>query len=101
MAVSGSPREWAGGTAAGLRPSAWRAFKSAAWLGWEMESNWAQPAVFLLYSVIRPLGAVGIVVFMTAVVHAARVLRINSVGRQPQMAPAASTESLAAMGGAL
>jgi heme a synthase len=44
---------------------------------------------------------VGIVVFMTAVVHAARVLRVDSVGRQPQIAPAARSEFLAAMGGAL
>jgi heme a synthase len=46
---------------------------------------------------------VGIVVFMTAVVHAVRVLRVASVGRQRQGTPAAAySDSLAATtGGAL
>lgn len=45
---------------------------------------------------------VGIVVFMTAVVHAVRVLRVATVGRQRQgMLTAAPSEALAATGGAL
>lgn len=71
MAVAGSTKAWAPGSASDLRPTAWRAFRSATWLGWEMESNWTQPATFLLYSIIRPLGAVGIVVFMYLAVAAA------------------------------
>jgi ABC-2 type transport system permease protein len=30
-------------------------FRTAAWLGWQVESNWADPFVFVLYSVMRPL----------------------------------------------
>ncbi len=29
--------------------------KSAAWLGWQTESNWADPLVFGIYTVMRPL----------------------------------------------
>lgn len=42
----------------------WDAFRGAAWLGWQVESNWAEPWVFAIYSIIRPLAGVGIVTFM-------------------------------------
>ena len=29
--------------------------RSAAWLGWQVESNWADPLVFGIYTVLRPL----------------------------------------------
>ena len=29
--------------------------RTAAWLGWQVESNWADPYVFLVYAVLRPL----------------------------------------------
>ncbi len=29
--------------------------RSAAWLGWQMESNWTDPLVFGIYTVLRPL----------------------------------------------
>ena len=29
--------------------------RSAAWLGWQTESNWADPLVFGIYTVLRPL----------------------------------------------
>ncbi|HEY6868085.1 MAG TPA: ABC transporter permease [Candidatus Eisenbacteria bacterium] len=29
--------------------------KTAAWLGWQVESNWADPLVFGIYTVLRPL----------------------------------------------
>ena len=29
--------------------------RTAAWLGWQVESNWADPLVFAIYSVMRPL----------------------------------------------
>lgn len=73
--MTGSSRSWSPGTAGSLQPTAWRAFKSAAWLGWEMESNWTQPATFLAYSIVRPLGAVGIVVFMYIAVASAANLQ--------------------------
>jgi ABC-2 type transport system permease protein len=56
------------------RPTWWGTFRTSAWLGWQMESNWTQPWLFLLYSVVRPLAGVGIVVFMyLAVATAANV----------------------------
>jgi ABC-2 type transport system permease protein len=30
--------------------------RTAAWLGWQIESNWADPLTFVVYSVLRPLG---------------------------------------------
>ena len=29
--------------------------RTAAWLGWQVESNWADPLVFVIYTVLRPL----------------------------------------------
>lgn len=29
---------------------------AAAWLGWQIESNWAEPLTFAVYSLLRPLG---------------------------------------------
>ena len=30
--------------------------RTAAWLGWQIESNWAEPLTFVVYSVLRPVG---------------------------------------------
>ena len=49
----------------------WQTFRGAAWLGWQIESNWAEPWVFAVYSVIRPLAGVGIVTFMYLAVSSA------------------------------
>lgn len=43
--------------------------KSAAWLGWQVESNWADPVLFTIYIVARPLATAGILV---AMYHAVR-----------------------------
>jgi ABC-2 type transport system permease protein len=53
------------------KASVFQTFKGAAWLGWQIESNWAEPWVFAVYSVIRPLAGVGIVTFMYLAVSAA------------------------------
>lgn len=29
--------------------------RAAAWLGWQVESNWVDPALFVIYSVVQPL----------------------------------------------
>ena len=47
----------------------WRSFRSAAWLGWQIESNWTQPALFALYSIVRPLSLAGILVVIYATVR--------------------------------
>jgi len=42
----------------------WRTFKVAAWLGWEMDSNWTEPWLFMLYSVVKPVAGAFILVLM-------------------------------------
>jgi ABC-2 type transport system permease protein len=46
----------------------WRGFKAATRLGWAISSNWTQPLIFALYSVLRPLSAAFILVVMYRVV---------------------------------
>lgn len=41
-----------------------RSFRTAAWLGWQIESNWTDPLFFFAFSIIRPLASVLILVFM-------------------------------------
>lgn len=45
-----------------------RTFWSASWLGWQIESNWADPFVFAIYSIIKPLSSAGIIVVMYGVI---------------------------------
>ena len=45
----------------------WRTFKVAAWLGWEMDSNWTEPWLFIVYSVVKPIAGAFILVLMYAV----------------------------------
>jgi len=45
-----------------------RSFRVAAWLGWQIESNWADPFVFAIYSLVKPLAGALILVFMYAVI---------------------------------
>ena len=45
-----------------------RTFKAAAWLGWQIESNWADPFVFAIYAVIKPLASAAILVVMYSVI---------------------------------
>lgn len=47
---------------------AWQGFKAGAWLGWQIESNWTQPLLFAIYSVIKPVAGVAILVLMYLVV---------------------------------
>jgi ABC-2 type transport system permease protein len=46
----------------------WRTLKTAAWLGWQIESNWTDPFLFGIYSVVKPLTSAGILVVMYAIV---------------------------------
>lgn len=45
----------------------WRTFKVAAWLGWEMDSNWTEPWLFVIYSVVKPVAGAFILVLMYVV----------------------------------
>ncbi len=40
----------------------------AAWLGWQIESNWTDPFLFAIYSVVKPVAGALILVFMYLVV---------------------------------
>jgi len=46
----------------------WHSFKTAAWLGWQIESNWTDPFIFAVYSVIKPLSAAAILVVMYSII---------------------------------
>lgn len=41
-----------------------RTFFPAAWLGWQVESNWTDPFVFFIFSALKPIASVMILVFM-------------------------------------
>lgn len=41
-----------------------RTFFTAAWLGWQIESNWTDPLLFLIFSIVKPISSVLILVFM-------------------------------------
>lgn len=41
-----------------------RSFRTAAWLGWQVESNWTDPLLFFAFSILKPIAGVLILVFM-------------------------------------
>jgi ABC-2 type transport system permease protein len=45
-----------------------RTLRHAAWLGWQLESNWTSPWLFILYSLIRPIAGTLILVFMYLII---------------------------------
>jgi ABC-2 type transport system permease protein len=45
-----------------------RSFAVAAWLGWQIESNWADPFLFAIYSIARPIASALILVVMYSVI---------------------------------
>ncbi|MGB8657738.1 MAG: ABC transporter permease [Candidatus Zixiibacteriota bacterium] len=45
-----------------------RTIRTAGWLGWEMESNWTDPFLFGLYSIVRPIASSLILVVMYYVI---------------------------------
>lgn len=42
----------------------WRTVKQAIWVGWKVETNWADPLVFAIYYLIRPIAGLLIVGFV-------------------------------------
>jgi ABC-2 type transport system permease protein len=46
----------------------WRSFKIAAWLGWQIASNWTDPLWFIIYSIVRPISGAAILVVMYGVI---------------------------------
>jgi ABC-2 type transport system permease protein len=55
-------------TSAPNRSEVWRSFWVATWLGWQIESNWTQPFLFAIYSIIKPLAGAAILVVMYSVI---------------------------------
>lgn len=51
------------------RASPWHSFRAGMWLGWQIESNWADPWVFTIYAVLRPVSLAGILVVMYAAIN--------------------------------
>jgi ABC-2 type transport system permease protein len=47
---------------------AWRSFRFAAWLGWQITSNWTDPLLFAIYSIVRPVARAAILVIMYGVI---------------------------------
>jgi ABC-2 type transport system permease protein len=45
-----------------------RSFRVAAWLGWQIESNWTDPFLFAIYSIVKPLAGAAILVVMYSVI---------------------------------
>jgi ABC-2 type transport system permease protein len=54
-----------------MRSQIARSFTTAAWLGWQVESNWTQPFYFLVFSVLKPVASVMILVVMYRLVSQA------------------------------
>jgi ABC-2 type transport system permease protein len=54
------------------RESAWRenlrTFRIASWLGWQVEGNWADPIVFFIFAVLRPVASALIILVMYQVI---------------------------------
>lgn len=48
-----------------------RSFRLATWLGWQIESNWADPFLFSIYAIVRPVSSALILVVMYSVVAGA------------------------------
>ncbi len=48
-----------------------RSFFPAAWLGWQIESNWTDPFLFFVFSILKPVAGVMILVFMYNIVSRA------------------------------
>jgi ABC-2 type transport system permease protein len=48
-----------------------RSFFTATWLGWKIESNWTDPLLFAIYSVVKPLAGAAILVVMYSIISQA------------------------------
>jgi ABC-2 type transport system permease protein len=64
MAGRGGPGPAAAARARGPLPAFLARFRTAAWLGWQIEANWTEPFTFVIYSVMRPLATALILAVM-------------------------------------
>src|SRR3712207_5099563 len=49
-----------------------RTFRIAAWLGWQIEGNWADPLVFFIFTILRPMASALILFVMYEVIRGGR-----------------------------
>ncbi len=69
MQISKSPiRLWRLQSLIPNRTTFTRTFRIAAWLGWQIESNWTDPFLFAIYSVAKPLAGAAILVVMYSII---------------------------------
>ncbi|HEX6305405.1 MAG TPA: ABC transporter permease [Anaerolineales bacterium] len=45
-----------------------RSFRTASWLGWQIESNWTDLFLFAVYSIVKPLSSAAILVVMYSII---------------------------------
>jgi ABC-2 type transport system permease protein len=45
-----------------------RSFWTATWLGWQIESNWTDPFLFAIYSIVKPISTAAILVVMYSII---------------------------------
>lgn len=45
-----------------------RSFFTATWLGWQIESNWTDPFLFAVYSIVKPISSAAILVVMYGII---------------------------------
>ena len=50
-------------------PGPAKTLRSAAWLGWKIESNWTDPFIFAFYSIVRPITQAAILIVMYLVIR--------------------------------
>jgi ABC-2 type transport system permease protein len=46
----------------------WTTFRTAGWLGWQIESNWTDLFLFAIYSIIKPISGAAILIVMYSIV---------------------------------
>ncbi len=47
---------------------AWETMRAGAWIGWQVEANWADPVLFTAFSIAKPLSTTLILYLMTKIV---------------------------------
>jgi len=73
LAQAGAPRAGAPHpTRREMAANAWRTFRTAARLGFQIEANWTDPLPFLVYAVIKPVFAALILVVMLEIISGGR-----------------------------
>jgi len=56
-----------GGDGLGLRRT-WQTIKAGAWIGWQVEANWADPFLFVVFAIAKPLATTLILYLMATIV---------------------------------